>query len=107
MRHCLIAIAAVSLAACGEKQAENVPERQNAAGEVLGGEISDEMLPLETVRSTSPAGPGGANSVDADGERAAPRREPPSLSGPSVEISGGPGDRQPIEPQRVDEPPAE
>jgi len=41
------------LAACGDKK-DGGPERKTAAGEVLGGSISDAMLPLDTVQSQSP-----------------------------------------------------
>jgi hypothetical protein len=47
----LILLAA--LAACGDKKSDG-PERKTAAGEVLGGSISDAMLPLATVTSQSP-----------------------------------------------------
>lgn len=60
MRHLLIAtLALATLAGCTPTPAETPPERQSAAGEVLGGEVSDEMLPLDTARSTSPAGRSG------------------------------------------------
>lgn len=43
------------LAACGDKDgAGSRAERQTAAGEVLPGTISDEMLPLDEVKSQSP-----------------------------------------------------
>ncbi|QSB44800.1 hypothetical protein EB810_00725 [Altererythrobacter sp. FM1] len=43
------------LAACGEKQsAASNEERQTAVGEILPGSISDEMLPLDEVKSQSP-----------------------------------------------------
>lgn len=45
---------ALALAACGDKAASNGDERKTAAGEVLGGSISDDMLPLDTVTSQSP-----------------------------------------------------
>lgn len=43
----------VLLAACNGS-GEKGPERKTAAGEVLGGSISDSMLPLDTVQSQSP-----------------------------------------------------
>lgn len=42
------------LAACGGSDGEAKGERRTAAGEVLGGTISDDMLPLDTVTSQSP-----------------------------------------------------
>lgn len=55
MRPALILAALAALAACGDKTGPTGPERRSAAGEVLGGEVTDEMLPLDIVRSTSPA----------------------------------------------------
>ena len=42
-----------ALSACGDETDEG-PERKTAAGEVLGGSISDAMLPLDTAQSQSP-----------------------------------------------------
>lgn len=58
-----------------------------AAGEVLGGTISDDMLPLEELKSTSPpaarssgeAGAADGDDADEDGEGAeTPEAEAPS-----------------------------
>lgn len=43
-----------ALGACGDRDADAEGERKTAAGEVLGGSISDAMLPLDTVQSQSP-----------------------------------------------------
>lgn len=45
------------LAACGSEPApdQGAGEDGTAAGEVLEGSISDEMLPLDTIRSQSPS----------------------------------------------------
>ena len=61
----LPAFAALALlSACGDASNNpSGPERRSAAGEVLGGEVSDAMLPLDTTRSTSPP---GISSVAAD-----------------------------------------
>lgn len=60
MRTALILSALAPLAllsACGDKTGKPAgPERRSAAGEVLGGEVGDAMLPLDTARSTSPPG---------------------------------------------------
>jgi hypothetical protein len=111
MRHHLIALAAASLAGCGEKQAESTPERQSAAGEVLGGEVSDEMLPLDSARSTSPpvrSGPAQESTTERQPGTATPAAQPapapPSEPEtersplPRPEVSGGPAGRQPLEP---------
>lgn len=51
------------LAACGDEQAsETSGDGRTAAGEVLGGTISDDMLPLPLVRSQSPPQRGGEGS---------------------------------------------
>jgi len=45
---------ALMLAACNGDQPAPSEEEADAAGEVLGGTISDDMLPLDRVRSESP-----------------------------------------------------
>lgn len=77
-----------SLAACGGQQPDAAGERRSAAGEVLGGEVSDDMLPLDTVRSTAPAdrragAPSGTTTAAEPGRPALPVM-------PDVEVSGGP-----------------
>ena len=71
MRSALILpiLASITLvSACGDKaDAPAGSERRSAAGEVLGGEVSDAMLPLDTARSTSPAGVHAAME-DEDGQ---------------------------------------
>ena len=63
-RRLLPAIAALSaLASCGDKP-ETGKERPTAAGEVLGGTVSDAMLPLDTVRSQSPPLRGAVESEE-------------------------------------------
>lgn len=52
-RPILLALLA-ALAACGGTDEGAEGERRTAAGEVLGGTISDDMLPLDTVTSQSP-----------------------------------------------------
>ncbi|MFM5931832.1 MAG: hypothetical protein ACKOPQ_13075 [Novosphingobium sp.] len=61
----LAAVAAVlPLAACGDKQ----PATQaQAAGEILPGSISDEMLPMDTATSKPPLAPKTAGSGNGDG----------------------------------------
>lgn len=44
----------LTLAACGGADDGAQDERKTAAGEVLGGTISDDMLPLDTVTSQNP-----------------------------------------------------
>ena len=54
----LIAPLALSLAACGDEadpeSSRTAEQGGEAAGDVLGGTISDNMLPLEELRSQSP-----------------------------------------------------
>lgn len=69
-----------ALSACGGGTEQAANERKTAAGEVLGGTISDAMLPLDTVRSASPP------------LREAPRAEPGAAK------PGAPGDAPPTPP---------
>lgn len=87
MRFVLIVIAAAVLSACGAKD-DAPPERTRPAGQVLGGEVTDDMLPLDTARSVSPAGrsgpdaaAGGSNGSDpADPADALPDLPVPQLT---------------------------
>ncbi|KPP88935.1 hypothetical protein [Erythrobacter sp. HL-111] len=79
-RHAACALAAALLLAACEDEAVEAPRETGqggeAAGEVLGGTISDEMVPLERLRSQSPplepepgegeGGNGAAPGGDAD-----------------------------------------
>ena len=61
------------LAACSEEAAEPEPtqaagDNRTAKGEVLGGTISDEMLPLDTVQSQSPSLAGEAGEAGDEGD---------------------------------------
>jgi hypothetical protein len=65
----IVLTAALLLAACNRGDQGAAGERKAAAGDVLGGSISDAMLPLDTVTSQSPplrdeaASPEGAPSA--------------------------------------------
>ena len=85
------------LAACDNGGDAAGPERKTAAGEVLGGSISDAMLPLDTVQSQSPplretaAGDddgdaAGSTDDSADGADSA---EPAAAPSPAEEPSAG------------------
>ncbi|MEO0464654.1 MAG: hypothetical protein AAF127_16125 [Pseudomonadota bacterium] len=54
----IAAIAALTLAGCTQEEAvapvEEGETNTQASGEVLGGTISDDMLPLESLESQSP-----------------------------------------------------
>ncbi|MBO9511448.1 hypothetical protein [Erythrobacter sp. A6_0] len=59
------------LAACESESAPPPVEddgRATAEGEVLGGTISDEMLPLDTLRSQSPSQGSGSGSGGSSAE---------------------------------------
>ena len=91
----LAALAPLALLAACNGSGEKVPERKTAAGEVLGGSISDSMLPLDTVQSQSPplresAGAKGGNETtdtaddSADGGDEAAPDASPSASPPAA-----------------------
>lgn len=73
-RLALMALLPAALAGCEQAAETDAPAGKRAAGEVLGGTISDEMIPLEQLRSQSPpmrAVPGegdgsGGNAVSDD-----------------------------------------
>lgn len=87
----------VLLAACNGTE-DKGPERKTAAGEVLGGSISDAMLPLDTVQSQSPplresadesdAQPGDSADKAADrADAGKPAPKAPSPAAPSATAS--------------------
>lgn len=71
MRVLLASTALASLAGCGDNappEEQQVSEGQ-LSGDVLGGAINDDMLPLESLRSQSPAAQGaGEGGADQDEE---------------------------------------
>lgn len=100
MRLALISAILFFTAACGGDEPETPPERKNAAGEVLGGEVSDDMLPLDTVRSTSPAGSSGP--VESDDPRPGEASPTPRPELPRPQVSGGP---EPYVPSGIEDTP--
>ena len=92
----LLALPLALLAAC-DKGADNAaPAEKRAEGEVLGGTVSDDMIPLERLRSQSPPmrvapGEGGGNSGS------------PSEAGPEDEAEAS-GETAPAEPASAPEP---
>lgn len=100
MRLALIPVATLALAACQSGPADATPERGNAAGEVLGGEASDAMLPLDTVRSTSPAEPARSTTPEATPGQDAQAEPTPVL--PRPKVSGGP---EPYVPSGIEDTP--
>lgn len=83
MKHAVILALALALAGCSEDVAAPAEKGGEAAGEVLGGEISDAMIPLEQLTSQAPLAPRqppSARDVDDEqpevaGEAAAPQSE--------------------------------
>ncbi len=79
-----LAALCVVLAACGDDPAPGEQEdaSRDARGEVLGGTISDDMLPLDTVRSQSPplvkAEEGGEDSSGVDSTDEPAAEDPPT-----------------------------
>lgn len=106
MRLALITALLCALAACGGQNDAAGPERGSAAGEVLGGEVTDAMLPLDSVKSTSPAEPRAAPPTGTATGQPAPER---SIAPPGAEVSGGPEPHTPAPPgvDPADGPPPE
>jgi hypothetical protein len=68
----IAALAALTLlaAGCTEEAAPPAEQGGKAAGEVLGGEISDAMIPLDEVSSQAPLAPRqGPSASDIDAEQ--------------------------------------
>jgi hypothetical protein len=84
---------AAALTACGDKKSDG-PERKTAAGEVLGGSISDAMLPLATVTSQSPplresaAGAGGTSEDTSAGSDDDADATPAADASPEASAAG-------------------
>ncbi len=77
------------IAGCGDKKDSAQGERKTAAGDVLGGSISDDMLPLATVTSQSP--PLGESGDDASDQSSGEKESPAAdAATPAVEASEAP-----------------
>lgn len=96
MKYSWVGVAALlALTACEDEAGTAVSTETGgeAAGEVLGGTISDDMIPLEELTSTSPpaerraSAPSGnapvASEEEAKPEPAAPEPNGPVTAGPS------------------------
>ena len=85
-----LALGAALLTACGsETPAEETTAEadRNAQGEVLGGTISDDMLPLDRLRSQAPSiseSPSAPSTAGTD-EDVAPDQDEASESAPASE----------------------
>lgn len=92
IRLSILAVMCMVLSACGDDPApgEQNDAARDARGEVLGGTISDDMLPLDTVRSQSPPlvenqeGDDDTSAAAATEESAA--AEPPPTDEPAPEV---------------------
>jgi hypothetical protein len=104
MRLALIAVPLAAMAACGGQPDAAGPERRSAAGEVLGGEVNDDMVPLDSVRSASPAGRAEQTGTEASGAAPAADRKlesgapkPPLTAAPMPDMTM-PADPPPLRP---------
>lgn len=69
-RFALLAALALLAAGCTEEASAPAKQGARAAGEVLGGEISDAMIPLEQLESQAPLAPRqGPTASDVDAEQ--------------------------------------
>ncbi|OZA94118.1 MAG: hypothetical protein B7X57_02645 [Erythrobacter sp. 34-65-8] len=82
LRPILLALPIFALVACEQAPENAAPAGARAEGEVLGGSISDEMIPLDQLRSQSPplrvqpaTGSGQVSSDDDGGTE--PQGAPP------------------------------
>jgi hypothetical protein len=83
----LLAVPLLALAACGGEAEAPVEsdDSATATGDVLGGSISDAMLPLDEVRSQSPSAPRRVTTPSGpSGEEAAPASETPEAEAASA-----------------------
>jgi hypothetical protein len=85
----IVPLMALTLAACGSDKAPEAADGADAQGEILGGTISDDMLPLDELKSKSPpmkpapgesgtpgAPPSSDAASDGEGEEAEPAEAP-------------------------------
>lgn len=96
----LVLLPFMLLAACGDDATSNgeVDDGTAAEGEVLGGTISDEMLPLDRLQSQSPplreesdSSDGGSSSGNAESETAPPAEASEAVSENASEVEGESG----------------
>ena len=99
MKYAAILALALLVAACEEQAGDDRTEQgSEAAGEVLGGSISDAMIPLEQLESEAPllprraaapgrsedeadAGEAGQSEPESEGAEAAPAAPAPDTAG--------------------------
>ena len=85
-RFAMLGAACLLLSACNDDPAPAEPggESADARGEVLGGTISDDMIPLDTITSQSPS---QASAEGEDGDTG-------GASAPAAGNAGEAGDRE-------------
>ena len=85
-RFLLLASTCLALAACGDtsETPSETDENLDARGEVLGGSISDDMLPLDTVTSQSPSQGADEEAASSNGG-SAPAAPAPAPAEPAEE----------------------
>jgi hypothetical protein len=70
VKHAFILALVLALAGCKDDVAAPAEKGGEATGEVLGGEISDAMIPLEQLTSQAPLAPRAAQpAADLDAEQ--------------------------------------
>ena len=90
----IVAAALLTLTACGDEAGEPISNETGgeAAGEILGGTISDEMIPLEELTSTSPPAQRRANPSSGAASNDAPASsEEAAATEPTGPVTAGPG----------------
>ena len=99
----LVLALALGLAACGDDAAEAPAEgdERGARGEVLGGTISDDMIPLDQLQSQS--APQNQSGDDGDGSDAGGSQNPTSDAPSESAAEAG----APAAPEESEEEPAE
>ena len=91
IRTVLAPVAVLALTACGSDTADAPPQQEQvgARGEVLGGTITDAMIPLDTVTSQSAPlvaeTPDNAETTPASSDRPAPDQEAQPAQPPDAE----------------------
>lgn len=103
----LLAVPALLLAGCNSEPepvaVNNAADDRTAAGDVQGGTISDAMLPLESVRSQSPALAPEPSEASSSGQSSTPSSEDASQD----ESAPAPEPQVEAQPQPAPEPAAE
>lgn len=99
----VLALAALALGACDSSDpAQTAPSGNRAEGEVLGGTISDDMIPLDSLRSQSPPLRPAADAATGEaGDNAAS-----TASGDNSPDEGADADGPAADPEPADEPAA-